>query len=325
MYVKDSLNEGLENQNLPIQEKSADYIGGTIEYSIVGYSNNNQPVLIVPGFTEGRFVLQDFAEALSEQGNCLVLFPDQPILERKQAGKMSVIDQHANALLKIIEAENLSDQPIDIITHSFGSLIAARMAELAKEQGYSTLDSNKGSRSVFIAPAGSNSKENLLYHGGRWAKFMARSLPYGKELDLTSEMMKAGAKNLLSNPLKTSKEVVGLGKKEKIYKGLGKSGLRPFILGYAADDMYPHKVIESVIQENGDNLVGYSMPIDSGGVGAENFKQFQLKTGLSGKEAKKAWSHHYRNAGHNDLLFHPDRTVKAILQLWERNNAIPRV
>ncbi len=312
-------------KNTPEQEKSIEYAGGSIDYSVIGDTDNPNPILIIPGFTEGRFVMRNFASELSQVGHRKVIFPDQPVPDKNRKSKMSIIDQHASALLEIIKSEGLSDRPLDIIAHSFGSLVAVRLAEMAKDQGLTCFESEQGSHSLFISPAGSNDKENLVRLGGRWLKFVKREANptpvfshLTRTLDPTGEMLKAGQKNAKANLAKTLEEIIALSKKEKIYGDLGRLGLKPHIFGYANDTLYPHKVIKAVMEANGKVLHGYSVPIDNGGVGASNFEEFRQKSGLSGKQAKAAWAHHYRNAGHNDWLFHPERTVKAVLQIFDQ-------
>jgi pimeloyl-ACP methyl ester carboxylesterase len=298
-----------------------DYAGGEVDYAVVGApSESHNPVFIIPGFTEGQEVLKNFAETLSEKGEREVIYPDQPKIKDKKP----ILDHHAEALLAVIDNEGYSDRPVDLVAHSFGILVAVRAAEMAKERGLKCFDSEQGSNSVFISPAGSNDKENLLFLGGRWLRFVNREAnpitalsPLTKELDPDGSMAKAGQKNVMANLPKTLKEVAELSRKEKIYSRLGELGLKPHVFGYASDVLFPHKVIKNTLEDNNGSLDGYSVPVDNGGVGAGNFKEFKSKTGLSGKEAKKAWAHHYRNAGHIDLLFHPDRTVKAILQIWD--------
>lgn len=305
------------------QSKQTEYSGGNIEYSVLKSVSDGNPVIIVPGFTEGRFVLRNFAETFHELGSRTVVFPEQPTF--KNESKISILDQHAEALLSIINNENLDDEPVDFLAHSFGAIVVARAAELAKERGITSFDSEKGSHTVFIAPAGTNDNENLAYLGGRWLKFInseANPVPIiniqTKELDPTGEMLKAGQKNATANIAKTVKEVRVLAKKERIYAGLGDAGLKPFVFGYASDRLFPHRVVEPVLSRNAVNLAGYAVPIDNSGVGAGSFSEFKIKTGLKGRAAKKAWAHHYRNAGHNDFLFHPERTAKAVLQAIEQ-------
>lgn len=304
------------------QELTAHYPGGKVEYSVVGDKGEQNPVLMVPGFTIGKLVQRDFANSLHELGNREVIFSDQPVIDKDSKKNLSALDLQAEAILAILKQQGLEHQPVDFIAHSFGSLITARAAELAAERGITSFDSKRGSHSVFIAPAGSNENENIFYLGGRFAKFMTKSIPYGRELDPTGGWMKAGTKNFTKNLRKTTKEILVLKEKEQIYKKLGRLGLKPHVLGFASDDLYPHKTIGSTAEKHGEALDGYSVPVDSSGVGAASFEEFKEKTNLTGKDARKAWAHHYRNAGHNDFLFHPKRTVKAILPILEHDHKL---
>jgi len=315
--VKQSAEPSAENKNRQIN-RSAEYSGGSVGYSILEGSVEHNPILIIPGFTGGRTALSEFANALNKESGREVIYSDQPVFGKQPKVKLSAINHQAEAILAIIKTEGMEDIPFDVITHSFGSMIAVKAAELAKEQGIMAFDTSEGSHTIFIAPGGTNDRENLAFLGGRWVKFLAKDTFYRGQLDPTGEMSKAGVKNFWSDPSKTAKEILALRKKDEIYAHLGDLGLKPFILGFANDSIYPHKVIENVLQDNAESLSGYAVPVDSGVIGAANFKSFVKKSGLSVKEAKEAWAHHYRNANHADLQYHPERTVKAILQIINR-------
>jgi pimeloyl-ACP methyl ester carboxylesterase len=315
--VNESAYSSTENQKYHI-DRTAEYSGGTVVYSVIEGSTELNPVLVIPGFTGGRVALQKFAEELNSLGDREVIFSDQPVLDKTMKKDLSIVDYEARAVLAIIDAEGLKDTPLDVITHSFGAVIAVRAAELAKVRGIKSFDSSQGAHIVFVAPAGTNDKENLVSLGGRWVKFLAKDTFYKSQLDPTGEMSKAGLKNFWSDPAKTAKEILEIKKKDEIYAYLGSLGLQPFILGFANDSLYPHKVIGKVLEESGTQLSGYAVPIDNGVVGAANFSEFRKRSGLSVKEAKKAWAHHYRNANHADLQYHPERTVKAILEFINR-------
>lgn len=311
------MNQGsfsAENQNHQI-DRTAEYAGGSVDYSILEGDIERRPFLIIPGFTGGRVALQNFATELNVESRRKVILPEQPSLAKHSKNQLAIINQHAEAILAIIKNEGLDDMPIDVITHSLGAVIAIKAAELAQAQGIRSFRSSEGSHAIFVAPAGSNDRENLFFLGGRWAKFIAKDTFYRPELDPTGRMAKAGFKNFTKDPAKTSKEILELRKKSSVYSQLGAAGLRPFILGYANDSMYPHKVIKQVLQDNDEALAGYSVPVDNGVVGAGSFNEFKRKTGLPARAAKRAWAHHYRNANHADLQYHPERTVKAILQV----------
>lgn len=310
------------------QQKIAEYIGGKIEYSVVGKSSEHNPVILIPGFTVGRLVQRDFAITLSEQGEREVIFSEQPTFTRKPSRKPA-IDRHAEALLAIIEAQRLENRPVDFIAHSFGSIVFSQAAELAKERGLTSFDSDKDSHAVFIAAAGTNDKENIVALGSRFAKFMWNGMPLGKKLDPDGEWMKAGTKNFIKRPVKTGKEINVLRQKEKIYTKLGEMGIKPAFLGYPSDDLMPFASSESIIMNDGLDLLGYSVPIDyesrplTGSAKDVDLKKFIKMTGLTKDEAVKEWVRHPAGAGHNDFLFNPKRTVGAILYLLDKKNVSP--
>lgn len=297
---------------VPEIEKEAHFNGGQIGYSVLEGNPGHSPIVIVPGFTEGRFVLRDLSKALNQHGHRTVVFPDQPELD---SSKQPILDQHAEALLAIIQSEGIADTPTDFIAHSFGALTLARAAELAKERGMPVFDEDGGSSTIIIAPAGVNPNENIAYHAGRWFKFMSSQTYYKKEIDPTGDFMKAGVKNATKQPGKTLREIARLIKKGELIQRMAKVGLQPYVVTYASDNLYPDKNSAEFIDNNLDSLEGWSTPIDNGGIGAGSFEEFKTKSGLSAKAAKKAWVHHYRNSNHNDFIFHPDRTAKAVLQI----------
>ncbi len=273
-------------KNLERQE-AIDYPGGRVEYSVIERPSKANPILIVPGFSLGRFALDDFAQTLSEKGDRTVIYPDQP-KPNFSRDPLSAVDHHAEANLAIVEAEGLTESCLDTIGHSFGAIILAKMAILAKERGYSCFDFSNGSRTIFIAPAGSNQHENFMSLGIRFANFFTDSLRRAKELDPGSKKMKASAKNLTSSPIKTTREIAALSNETIPYEELEGAGVKPFILGYGDDKLFPHRVVEATLTENSHTLSGYAMPAD----GSES--------------------------SHNDLLYFPNRTVDSILQIFDK-------
>jgi pimeloyl-ACP methyl ester carboxylesterase len=318
--VKESTPGTTENQNHQI-DRTAEYSGGTVDYSVLEGSSRHNPVIVVPGFTGGRVTLGGFAHELNYEGNRDVIYSEQPVLSKSIKNDLSVIDHHAQAILSIIKNEGLEDGPVDFVTHSMGAMTAVRAAELAELENIRSFDFDQGSHTVFIAPAGSNDKENLFFLGGRWAKFITKNTFYRRQLDPTGEMAKADLKNFRRDPAKTVREIWELRKKSDIYSYLGRLGLKPFVLGFANDSMYPDKVIGKVLEAAGESLSGYAVPVDNGGIGAANVRDFRKKSGYQPwqlVQTKKAWAHHYRNANHADLQHHPQRTVKAVLQHLDR-------
>lgn len=317
----EKINIQLE-QNTEAQ-KTAEFGGGEVDYSVVGEATTEKnPVIIVPGFTVGRLVQRNFASVLHEQGQRQVIFSEQPDFSYMPSMK-PVIDRHAEALLAIVKAEELEMRAVDFVTHSFGSMIFVRAAELAKARGLKSFEAEKGSHAIFVSPAGSSSEENIVRLGGRFATFMINGTPLGKELDPTGEWMKAGTKNFVKRPIKTVREIAVLRKKEAIYKKLGVMGIKPVLIGYHSDDLMPFSISESVFMDEDFAGGGYSVPVDTASKPlASNISELSLKkytevSGLDKKEAAKTWARHHLGAGHNDLLFNPERTVRAILPVLD--------
>lgn len=301
-------------------QKTAEFDGGTIDYSVIGEPTKHNPVVLVPGFTISRLVQRDFAQALQVEGDRQVIFSEQPDFSYKPSMK-KVIDRHAEALLAVLREENLQDQPVDFIAHSMGSIIFTRAAEMAKERGLLSFGSGTGSHAIFISPAGTNDAENVFRLGKRFVKFMKNGAPLGKELDPDGAWMKEGTKNFIKRPIKTAKEIAILSKKEAIYKRLGELGIRPALIGYPSDDLMSFTTSESVVMSEDFKGGGYSVPIDteyeileSAELGTD-FKKYKEATGLDKEQATKSWARHVLGAGHNDLLFNPERTVRAVLPI----------
>lgn len=308
-------------------EKTADFESGRVDYSVIGELSEKRPIILVPGFTIGKLVQRDFANVLHNESDRQVIFADQPSFSRKSSVTQPVIDRHAEALLAIIEAEGLTDRPLDFITHSMGSLIFTRAAEMAEEKNLACFDEDfgteSGSRVIFIAPAGSNPDENIIKLGTRFSKFMLDGRPLGKELDPTGDWMKAGLKNFKKSPLKTAQEIFQLKKSGTIYKRLGRLGIKPALIGYPSDSLMPFNGSANTVMSEEAGIEGYSMPIDytslnlDGITDKPSLKKFKEVTQLEKQKAAKVWARHQAGAGHNDLLFNPYRTAAAVLSLLE--------
>lgn len=314
----------------------ADYGVGSVEYSVVGNQNpEHNPILFIPGYTEGTEIVRDFGITLSELGDRQAIVLNQPdhrsILKSLQGGnlgtKRTVLDHQAEAVLAVLRNMGLTDKPIDFITHSFGSLILQRAAELADLRRIrvpfsSRKDADgKRSHSIMIAPAGINPDEDFKSFMSRGARFQAETFKGEKALDPDYLFIRKAFKAVAKNPAKYIRELSPLMRKRIVFKKLGEFGLKPTVLTYANDPMYPDSVIGENLGQNLRDLEGWTTPLDIGRArlgasyhNAGSLEEFRTKSGWRKKMAKRAWAHHYRNSGHNDLLFHPGRTAGAVLQ-----------
>jgi hypothetical protein len=289
-------------------------------------------LVVIPGFTQGIEVFEGFGEALGEGGTRNVYVLDQPerykkTFDKKFMGELGLNDQ-VDALMEFIYRKGLTDKPADFVANSFATSILAEAAGRADELGWSTFKASEGSNTFFIATSGVNLEENKRTLGVRWVKWMAKNASSGKTLDPTGEMMKAGVKNALGDIRKTANEAIALSSYKVDFAELERAGVRPIMIGYADDDLMPFQ--ETTAHEGAVSLIDNTdtaPTLPNGGPypGAKDFEDFKNKTGLSGKEAKQAWLHHYRAAEHNDMQFHPNRTASFILQtLLEREKSKTR-
>lgn len=337
LFGKESLTEQFGDV------KTTEYSGGTVDYSVLGPDQStHHKIMVINGFTEDRITGREFAEALTEGRERTVLIADQP--SYKNGVDLSAIDHQAEAYLALIVAEGLGHEPLDVVAHSMGAPILIRMAELAKQRGLTCLDIENGSKSVFLAPVGANEDEKLRYLTGRFVgKFAPQAKKETKKFDPSRLKEKTSMKNATKNLPKTLKEVVYISRKQQLFAKLGEVSLNPLIVEYANDPLMPgknNKALqenftgvadgEYVDEGNGYNIAGWVSVIDNTGVGARNFDEFKqnLETSMRGKgelgedegltkqEAKDKWMEHYRNAGHNDHSFNPERSARIVLNYF---------
>lgn len=308
------------------------FADGALEYLDINHEDHDpssNKLVVVPGFTQGIEVMQDFGEALGEEGQREVFVLDQPernkkTLDKKFKGEIG-LDQQVDALLEFLQHKELTQAPVDFVVNSFGTSILAAAANKAKKHGWKTFDSGEGSHTFFIAASGANPKETIRSLGARWGKWMAKNASAGKTLDPTGEMMKAGVQNATQDIRKTLNEGMALAKYKIDFEQLEKAGVKPVVIGYADDALMPFQELAKNLEhtegavsliDNADNAP--TLPDGTKYPGAKDFKEFKERSGLSGKEARQAWLHHYRAAEHNDMQFHPNRSARFILDILSR-------
>lgn len=283
-------------ERLKNRTKTVEYDGGTIEYVILGRNNeDHNPVAIVPGFTEGLIALHNFGKYLAEDGERQVLVTEQPEVGHKL--KIDAVDHQAEAWLATIEANGWQNRSVDVVAHSFGSIVFDRAAMLAYLRGWKCFDSQLGSKTVFVAPSGTNPDESLISMTPRYLKLM-KTIVAGKEkadsktAENGKEILDQGLKSTLKQPRKYAKEIAPiLGDRVK-YSRLGAVGVKPHVIAYNSDQLYSHRIIGPTLLENLEHTDGYSMPVD-------------------------------KEATHNHLLYN-NLTAKAVLQILDGQiNGVP--
>lgn len=229
------------------EPKKIEFAKGKTSYEIIGAKNpERNPYLYIPGFAGSYTGVEGIARELSA-GEDEVIVAGQPhrkIAERLKDGSVfsdrDIIDLHADAVLAIIEDQGLTQQPIDVVCHSLGLIILERAAQKSKEKGYTCFESERGSHSYAITPAGLVPDEKLRHMAGRYVKFIAHDAKTAKKYDSDKAIAKANSAVLAKHPAKTVGEVNALRGQVDIDK-LGEVGLKPFMLVMGNDLMYPYK------------------------------------------------------------------------------------
>jgi hypothetical protein len=310
--------------------EKAEFASGKVEYSDIGAKASYRNTLMyIPGFAGSMTGVRGLAIELSNQGQDQVITIGQP--KAKPLRGTDILDLHAEAVLAVVEQEGMTDQPLDVVVHSFGMMILERAAQKARDKGYTCFDTEAGAHSYAIAPAGLVEDETYKQLVGRWIGFMKDDSAFAKKYDADKEIANANAASVKKHLLKTFKEVRAL-KNTQIDQGkLGSIGLKPFIVILPGDKMFPYQgdrgeigpVIEaglSLDDEQHSIFSGAASPITPKTPLAIDFETFRKREKFDDDEkAKAAWLNQEvdsnSNSGHGDVSYHPQRIAGAIKQI----------
>lgn len=325
------------------QEKAhtAEIPFGSVNYSIIGEaSTEHNPIVFISGQGNDRVYAIDLANLLAEKGHRQVLIFDQPEYDEKVPGWVkrdedSTLAFHAEAILAACQDAGWigKDKTVDAIGYSLGGLVAEKVQKLAKERGIGSFDQDNGSRLALVAPAGSNSRENLTRLGGRWLTgYQPKTIieaPLLKALDPTGAHRKAVLKNVLHDLNKTIGELKFMSRQKIDYDKLGEA----LLVIYPEDKMFPEnqKAIKSkekgLINQltNKELPIVIATPVDAGSVALKGMDLWLTKAWLKGSRARRNFALSNRGAGHNELTDNPKRTANLILNYFDYGGGGPVV
>jgi len=246
--------------------------GETVAYVRLNESGNNEPpVLYIPGFSEGIIQKAPFAGALAAQGFDITFphqnrkgiqrNPNRTYIPGIPLGKKDATYSYAMNNLAIIEAEGLENTPLNIITHSYGSLVFEAMQKIAHERKWQAFS---GANVVMLAPAGSNTDENV---GSLVKRFIRKQIDDRKDVpklfgDPTGEMLTAGLAQAKANIPRSLLEGWELSQRKVDYAGIVKGGIgRLTVLGYAEDGLYSHRLLDNAMRAAIKAGVSYANPV----------------------------------------------------------------
>lgn len=292
---------GAELATAVTAEPQQAHISGTefdINYVRLNADQGSRPVLYVPGLTEGIVSQAPFVTALAAEGFDITL-PDQNrqkiLADAATNRKDATYTQAVNYLSVLRTAQLAKDGPVDVITHSYGSLIFECMARIADEKGRSSFT---GSHVVMLAPAGI-AKESPLGLAKRWVQMLLSENSATKDFQTAPEMVRAGAKNLAANLPRTLRETGDIASRRIDFKRLFASGIGSIaVLSYAEDPLYGHKVLAPYMQEALEAGVSWSVPY--------SLQRLADGTVRGGKDAS-----------HGDEQFNPNRVANAVEQILQ--------
>lgn len=279
------------------------------EYTVVG---NGQPSVFVNGLNATVEGTRNFALDYALLGNRLLMV-EQNCDEVKTRAGLEIDPTTAQALnhLAAIEAEGLHATPgLNVITHSYGSLIFQRMVELAKEFGWECFDD---SHVVLVAPAGVNKQEKLRSLAWRFRGVVFDEGHLGKVYDKDKRMYKAVRKVILSRPKQVVREIRDIARLTYDPAYVASNGIRQTILGHPEDPVFTQQHIQEFMSEHEhiDPAISWSEPYSAG----HRLLEVDLLQGNSrlSRKTKKLFRAISNAAGvHDDALFNTRRAAEAI-------------
>jgi hypothetical protein len=280
---------------------SSTQLGEAIPYVRLGDADGGYPALYVPGFAEGIEAKAPFAVEMAMRGVEMIL-PGQNrrgTLKDPITGRKSATYTQARNYMDVLAAENLlqAESSVDIITHSYGSLIFDEMVRIAKRWG---LNCFEDVNVVMMAPAGFNEDETLpwLFQGFVCAALSERKNKKEFE-DVNGEMLRAGTRNFFANVPRALREITDLATRRVDYKTLMKEIGQLTVLTFAEDDLFSDQVLGTALTKL----------VEAGGAWAEP-NSLHI---LFDEEVGPLRAGH--GAIHNDDQFNPSRVGGAAAQI----------
>lgn len=268
--------------------QDAESLGGTAQYIFFRHEapkEGSLPVLVAGGWSEGTQSLRDTAQAIYEDGREVIL------LDHARAGgpQADETDYHpetahkAQTLLNILDQSGL--EKVDVIAHSEGALNTV-LAAMKQPDRFRNI--------ILVAPAGMIGEDSIPRLLGRFTAKVMRGLTKDmreikqRDPESAKRYAKSGPRYIKSNPAKGLREVgaIAHSRIDQQLADLRDAGVQIGILQSHSDKGFPDKRIGErvVINETSGNVDTYAS------VAA-------------------------KDAGHDDLIIHPERSTRAALDI----------
>lgn len=306
---------------------SSNHEGETIPYVRVGCADTDErPILYVPGFTAGIEAKLPFALGMAKRRGVEVIMPGQnrkEILKDALTGKKDATHSQAANMMDVLAHAGLAKEAgsVDIVTHSYGSLIFEAMTKIAATH---KLRCFKGANVAMMAPAGMNRFENPFSLGWRFLKGFRAEGPMKKDIfdlnyyeALGAEMFEVGKKNALANVPRTVREAWELARRRLNIAELRGSGIGSLaILPFAEDDVFPAHLQR--------RMIARAFAADAVPDGADLAQLiWATPISLQGKDGQPIRGR--LDAGHNDDQHNPARAAGAVFQVLRPEKTLRRI
>lgn len=243
------------------------------------------PVLVAGGWSEGTASLRDSAEVVYKDGRSVILVDHARDGRQKDQTDNTNPEtaQRAHTLLGVLDAENL--KKVDVIAHSQGALDAVVAAKLHPERFNSI---------VLVAPAGLIGEDSVPRLVSRFVPKIIRGITKDareikqRDPESAKRFANAGPSYIKANPMKGLREVGAIARTQidQDLLDLREAGIKIAVLQSQGDRGFPANRIgkQVIIHELEGNIDAYAS------VAA-------------------------KDAGHDDLIIHPERATQAAVDL----------
>lgn len=294
------------------------------------------PTLFVPGFSEGVTSKAPFALELARPGDSHdgldIILPDQQRQGMHLSGQVNERGKpvneatHTQALgyMAVLERE-VENGPVNIITHSYGSLVFQAMTKIAAERAETTgrniLD---GANVVMLAPGGSYENESMPRLMGRFVKYvLSETVSHKAFPDQKNEQMKAGLRHIFKNFRRSWHEARALASERVDYPALMGSGIGSLaVMAYAEDKLFSYKQLDESMEQAIEAGATYMTPVHFDpeltakltGIADEAVERLRAKGVESDRTKFMTKKISVLGATHNDEQFNPKRVAGAVKQ-----------
>lgn len=241
------------------------------------------PVLVAGGWATGSKSLYQVGEEIQASGRRAILVDHARFGKPPEDGDFPAeIIHKANTLLTVLD--KLGIDKTDVIAHSEGALNAV-LAAMQQPERFRSL--------VLVAPAGMIGEDSILALASRFAPKVMRGLTkdFVENPKVASIINTTGPSYMAKNPAKAAKEVKAIAHTsiDSALADLRQAGVHIALIQSHSDSVFPAERIQKhvVLDDKLGNVDAYAS------VAA-------------------------KNAGHDDLLIHPERSTGAAIQMIQQ-------